>query len=308
MIERGLVFHASDGKKIAYRRAMPDSKPTAVKVIGHGMNDYGGRFEHLAAEIVKTGAAVYIPDLRGHGDTDKEENRGYLADSKGFDRVVMDLVELGDFASRQHEGAPLYYFGHSFGAVIGLVLAATHGKNFQGVILSAPPAKPDPLLDFAGGLVVAAGMRFKGARSPAHLPRNMTFGQYAKTVPGARTSMDWLTRDGKVVDAYLADPGCNFVCSYSFYRDLMTGVRKVYSEGFLNGIPKDLPVYLFCGSRDPVTGMKKGAEAMEKTLRILGLSDLEVKCYEDGRHESINETNKAEVFADIVDWFSRHIA
>lgn len=308
MIERGLVFHASDGKKIAYRKVMPKTKPTAVKVIGHGMNDHSGRFEHFALEISKTGTAVYIPDLRGHGNTDTGQNRGYLADSGGFDRVVKDLVELGDFASKEHQGVPLYYFGHSFGGLIGLVLAASYGKKFQGVILSAPPVKPDPLLDFVGGLVIAAGMKFKGARAPAYLPRNMTFGQYAKTVPNARTGMDWLTRDEQVVDAYLADPGCNFVCSYSFYRDLVAGVRKVYSEGFLKSIPRDLPIYLFSGSRDPVAGMKKGLQSMTDMFRLLGLTDLEVKCYEDGRHESINETNKSEVFSDIVDWFSRHIA
>ncbi len=308
MIVRNLVFQASDGKKISYRKVLPDSRPSAVCVIGHGMNDHGGRFEHVAMEIAKTGTAVYIPDLRGHGDTDAGVNRGYMADSDGFDRVVADIVELGDYASKQHDGAPLYYFGHSFGAAIGLVLAAVYGKNFKGMVLSAPPAKPDPLLDFAGGLVVAAGMKFKGAHAPAHLPRNMTFGQYAKTVPDAKTGMDWLTRDEKVVDAYLADPGCNFVCSYSFYRDLIAGVRKIYSDGFLKGIPGNLPVYLFYGSRDPVVGMKKGAEVMGNTLRTLGLSDLEVKCYEEGRHESINEINKAEVFSDITNWFTRHIA
>jgi alpha-beta hydrolase superfamily lysophospholipase len=308
MIERGLVFNASDGKKIAYSKVMPNSKPAAVMVIGHGMNDYGGRFELFAQEISKAGAAVYIPDLRGHGDTDPGADRGYLADRDGFNRVVKDLVELGDFASGEQEGAPLFYFGHSFGALVGLVLAANHGRKFKGVMLSAPPAKPDPVLDFFGGLVVNAGILLKGAHAPARLPRNMTFGQYAKTVPNARTDMDWLTRDEKVVDAYLADPGCNFVCSYSFYKDLISGVRKVYSEGFLKGIPADLPLYLLSGSKDPVIGMKQGAQAMEKMLRGQGLADLEVKCYEEGRHESLNETNRAEVYSDLVDWFSRHIA
>lgn len=308
MMERNLVFKASDGKKVAYRRMLPGSQARAVCVIGHGMNDHGGRFERLAMEISATGAAVYLPDLRGHGDTDPDLNRGYLADSGGFDRVVADIVELGDFARKEQGGVPLFYFGHSFGALIGLTLAASQGKRFKGVMLSAPPAKPDPLLDFAGGIVIAAGIFFKGGHAPARLPRDMTFGQYAKTVPNARTDMDWLTRDPKVVDAYRADPGCNFVCSYSFYRDLVGGIRRAYSPGFLNGIPADLPLCLLYGSCDPVVGMEKGGQAMTDTLRSLALKDFVVKCYEGGRHESINETNNAQVFSDIVDWFSGHIA
>lgn len=308
MTESGLRFEASDGKSISYLRASPKDSVKSVVLIGHGMNDYGGRFLHLAEALLPLGVAVYIPDLRGHGDTDPGENRGYLADANGFERVVEDLIELGNFAAQEQGNVPLFYFGHSFGALLGMALASVRGKYLKGVVLSAPPEKPDPMTNFFGDLIIKVGLRAKGAHAPALLPRSMTFGSYAKTVPQARTGSDWISRDQNVVDAYVADPKCNFTCSYGFYRDLMHGLKKVYSEGFLDSIPTDLPLYLFCGSKDPVIGMRAGFEKLSRQLKGLGLVDFEAKCYEGGRHESINELNREEVLGDIADWFSRHIA
>jgi len=308
MTESGLRFKASDGKEIAYLKVSPPSKARAVVVIGHGMNDYGGRFLGLAESLASIGLAVYLPDLRGHGDTDTDRNRGYLADANGFERVLDDLIELGDFAAKEQGELPLYYFGHSFGALLGMALCSVYGKYLEGVVLSAPPENPNPLLDFAGGIVVSLGKTFKGAHAPARLPRTMTFGAYAKTVRNARTGSDWISRDTKIVDAYIADPKCNFICSYSFYDDLMRGMRRVYADNFMESVPTNLPMYLFCGSKDPVIGMQAGYEKLAQNFRDLGLVDFESKCYEGGRHESLNELNRAEVLSDIGDWFLRHLA
>lgn len=301
------TFRASDGKELVYARFEPKEKARAVALIGHGMNDHKERFEKVAQELASIGVSTWIPDLRGHGDTDSGPNRGYLADRDGFERVVQDLVELGDYASKSCGGLPLFYFGHSFGALLGFALIATNGKYLDGAVLSAPPAQPAPLLDRAGGLIVQIGGLLKGWHAPGKLPNKMTFGQYAATVPNARTKFDWLSRDQSLVDAYIADSKCNFVCSYGFYRDLIHGLRKVYGEGFLDSIPPTLPLYLFCGSADPVIGMRAGFDALSQRCRRLGIIDFESKCYEGGRHESLNEINRVEVMDDIVDWFSRHI-
>jgi len=308
MTESGLKFKASDGKLIAYSRTLPPTAAKAAVVIGHGMNDHGGRFVKLAEALAEGGAAVYLPDLRGHGDTDTGPNKGYLADNDGFRRVLDDLVELGDFAAKEQGGLPLFYFGHSFGALLGMGLCSIFGKYLEGVVLSAPPEKPSALLSSAGKLVVGLGKSIKGAHAPAVLPRQMTFGTYNKTVKDARTGSDWISRDPEVVDAYLADPKCNFVCSYGFYADLMMGLDTVYAPGFLESIPGNLPIYLFCGSEDPVIGKRLGYERLIQVFKGLGIVDFEHRCYEGGRHESINELNGDEVISDIAGWFSRHIA
>lgn len=306
-LQTGLFFEASDGKKIAYRKFTPPFKAAAIVIIGHGMNEHGRRYHHLGQAFSELGCIVCIPDHRGHGDTDKAENRGFLAEQDGFARVVKDIVELGEFASREAGGLPLYYFGHSFGALVGLALCGMHGERFAGMMLSAPPEKPSPALDLGGSMVVSLGKTFKGHRSPGHLPKAMTFGAFAKTVPDARTGSDWISRDTEMVDAYVADPDCNFTCSYGFYADLMQGVRLVYSKGFLERVPQGLPLLLLAGSDDPVVGMRTGFERVVARIEALRLKDFSSICYEGGRHESHNELNRDEVLGNLSVWLARRL-
>lgn len=305
---KSIEFEASDGKKLFCRKMLPDRPVRAVALVCHGMNDHGGRYLRLGQALADLGMAVYIPDLRGHGETDPGENRGYLADKDGFERVLEDVMELCDFAAAENGNLPSFFFGHSFGGLIGMGLAGVYGKHLEGIVLSAPPQKPDLLLDVSGMMVLALGQLFRGARAPAVLPRKMTFGQYSKTVPGSTSDSDWISRDSDAIKAYLADPKCNFTCSYRFYHDLQQGIHKVYSPAFLSSWPANLPMYLFGGSLDPVMGMKEGFEKLCRLIGRLGLVDFESKCYEGGRHESLNELNAGEVLGDISDWFSRHLA
>ncbi len=307
MTAREHWFTASDGKRIAYLRRSSDGAPRAVLVVAHGMNDHSRRFLSLADTVAVLGIEVVIPDLRGHGRTDPDEHRGWLGPSGGVHRVAQDILELGESIALESGGLPLYFFGHSFGGLTGMLLLGLHGSRFSGAILSAPPAKPDPLLDFAGRIVIGNGLRFRGQKGKAHLPRAMTFGAYAKTVPGARTGSDWISRNPQVVDAYVADPDCAFTCSYGFYRDLTAAIRTVYAPGFLRRIPRDLPLYLFGGGADPVIGMKKGFDEQTARFAALGLADFRSRCYEGARHETLNETNADEVRADIAGWLAERL-
>jgi len=117
---------------------------------------------HLAEALTPIGVSVWIPDLRGHGDTDSGTNRGYLADKDGFERVVQDLIEMGNYASSCMGELPLFYFGHSFGALIGMALIATYGKYLHGAVLSSPPEKQKLFMDKIGGLMISMGGALKG--------------------------------------------------------------------------------------------------------------------------------------------------
>lgn len=307
MTERGLRFKASDGKELIYQRSRPEGSAKAALVVAHGMNDHSSRFLKIAPFLNPLGIDIVIPDLRGHGATDSGADRGYLGDRGGVPRVAQDLLELGSSVAAEDGSVPLYYFGHSFGAAVGLALMGVHGKEFAGAVLSAPPEQPAPALDAAGAAVIALGRLFKGARGAARLPRAMTFGQYAKTVPDAKTGSDWISRDAAAVAAYVADPDCAFTCSYGFYGDLTKALRMIYAPGFLEQIPVALPLYLFAGSADPVIGMRAGFDTLVRRLKGLGLEDFEARCYEGGRHESLNETNAAEVLEDLAAWFAKRL-
>ena len=69
----------------------------------------------------------------------------------------------------------------------------------------------------------------------------------------------------------------------------------------------DTPIYLFSGACDPVGGNTKGVKKVYGYFKDRGTRDLTLKFYPGGRHEMLNETNRAEVYADVLAWLEAHV-
>lgn len=52
---------------------------------------------------------------------------------------------------------------------------------------------------------------------------------------------------------------------------------------------------------DPVGGTR-GLNALSRAYQATGHSDMTLNIYPDGRHEMLNEINRDEVTANILDW------
>jgi alpha-beta hydrolase superfamily lysophospholipase len=50
----------------------------------------------------------------------------------------------------------------------------------------------------------------------------------------------------------------------------------------------------------------KSVRQLIKLYHALGVKDLQFKFYDGGRHEMLNEINREEVTADIVQWLNAH--
>ena len=48
-------------------------------------------------------------------------------------------------------------------------------------------------------------------------------------------------------------------------------------------------------------------QAWLDAMRAAGIQDVTLKLYRGGRHEIINETNRAEVYEDILTWCNGHV-
>jgi alpha-beta hydrolase superfamily lysophospholipase len=70
-------------------------------------------------------------------------------------------------------------------------------------------------------------------------------------------------------------------------------------------IPHDLPLYVAVGSKDPVNSGLTLLWALVDRFRDAHLNDVTVRVYDDGRHEILNEINRAEVIDDLLQWLRR---
>jgi hypothetical protein len=65
---------------------------------------------------------------------------------------------------------------------------------------------------------------------------------------------------------------------------------------------------MISGSMDPVGDYSKGVNEVYKKLKKSGHKNVTLKLYEDARHEILNETNREEVYSDIIAWLDERVA
>ena len=67
-----------------------------------------------------------------------------------------------------------------------------------------------------------------------------------------------------------------------------------------------MPILLIGGSKDPVSNFGKGLQSLFEKYKKAGLN-VTLKMYEDARHEVLNETNKQEVYTELLNFFKSNI-
>ena len=309
----------NDGARLYLRRWKTGAAPKAVVHIVHGMAEHSGRYDRLARRLGREGIEVWAADQRGHGKTantdinepDRGGVLGHCADWDGFARVCSDVDAINRAVMKEYPEVPVFLFGHSWGSFI----SQSYIENFEGrpgrngenpvtlagCILSGTKGPGDAKVKM-GALVIGLLSATIGERNGSKIVKALADGPYNKAFKPNRTGFDWLSRDEKEVDAYIADPCCGFLCSTGFYRDTARALKRIHLPVEMDGIRKELPVYIISGSADPVGNMGVSPAALAVAYRHKEIKDLETVLYPDARHELLNETNREEVQESLVSW------
>jgi alpha-beta hydrolase superfamily lysophospholipase len=173
--------------------------------------------------------------------------------------------------------------------------------HLKGVILSGTSGESGFMVKM-GKMVSKLLASIKGKEAPCKLLDNMSFGKFNQAFKPNRTQFDWLSRDEAEVDKYINDPYCGAVFSTQFFNDMVSGVDYNNQQENIAKISKELPIYLIAGSLDPVGANGEGVKKVFSDYQKAGIKDVEIKIYPEARHEILNETNKLEVYEDILNW------
>jgi alpha-beta hydrolase superfamily lysophospholipase len=291
-------LRTDDGQSLLARRWLPEGRPRAVVQLAHGLAEHSARYARLAAALNAAGYTVYANDHRGHGPKAAPADLGHFADDGGWGKVVGDFWTMNRLIAKEQPGVPIIFLGHSLGSFLGQDFVAEHSDALAGAVYSGSSGKP-PAIATLGRLIARAERLRLGKRGKSQLLGQMWFGAYNKPFAPARTEFDWLTRDEKEVDAYVADPYCGFPFSTQLAIDVLDALPSLTSPQSLARIRKDLPIYVFSGERDPVGANIQG---LIDALKGAGFTRLTARIYPGARHETLNETNREEVTRDLIDW------
>ncbi|HUO11185.1 MAG TPA: alpha/beta fold hydrolase [Caulobacteraceae bacterium] len=276
IVEQRFRYEGADGTGLAGFRWNPPGRAKAVIQLAHGAGEHAGRYMEPLRPLIEAGYLVYAADHRGHGHTSGMSHLGDFGPG-GAAAVVNDMAVLMRRIRDDHPGLPRILLGHSMGAMLSQAWLLDHSEMIDALILSGTagpsPIRPDSL-------------------NAAFAPE--------------RTPYDWLSRDEAEVDKYIADPFCGIRFTPESQASFMTLRERPIDAAALAKVKHGLPIYIFVGDADPVNARLQRLMPLVDAYRAAGL-EVTLKVYEGGRHEMLNETNRAEVVADLKAWLDKTV-
>jgi alpha-beta hydrolase superfamily lysophospholipase len=288
----------------------PANKNTPLKgviQISHGVGEHAGRYQPIAKILQREGYEVYANDHRIHGKSAKNDAfLGFYDGDDYFSDALNDMRHLTDIIKKEHPNKKIILFGHSMGSLLSREYATKYGGDLEALILSGTANFMKGLGSF--GLLSAQFLgKLNGKHRSNEFLKKLFFTQFNKKFKPNRTKVDWISSDENQVDLFEADPLRIEDFSLSVFLDLLKGSKKVNQVSTFKNTPKDLPLFIFSGDKDPVGEMGKGVEKVTNKYQKSGIKDITLKLYKGGRHEMLNEVNKNEVEQDVINWLNEKI-
>lgn len=243
--------------------------------IVHGFGEHSERYEWVGTQLAAAGYAVRACDLRGHG-----RSPGRRAYVKSFGEYLRDVDALVTWAREEHPRKKLFVLGHSMGGGVAALHAVTRPGAADGYVLSGAAATKE-----------AEGWRAK------------LFGVLARVAPRVRLGRlkaDAISRDPEVVEAYKTDP---LVYRGRMYLGLVGAAMRAAHRITDGAQWCEAPVLILHGEADSLVD----ASASEALYERWGFEDKTLKVYPGLYHEILNEPEREEVLAEIVEWLDARV-
>ena len=294
-------YDSKGAGKIHACRWTPEGQPKAVVQIVHGIAEFVERYDDFANFLTGHDIAVVGEDHMGHGQSINGDGiQGYF--HGGWFTAIEDTMQLMRDTMEAYPGVPYILFGHSMGSFMArTILCKYPASGIHAAIICGTGWQPSFALP-ALIKVVEGICKKTGETNPNETLQGMVFGSYNKKVEHPRTPFDWLTRDAKIVDDYIAHPLCGFTASCGLLREMLKGIHYIQQKNNLAAMNKDLPVFFIAGGDDPVGPYGKGVQKCADTFVSVGMTDVKTKIYPLCRHEILNEINREEVYEDVLRW------
>ena len=287
-------FESFDGKKVPY--LFFESKRYKYKnniVIFHGMTEPIDRYAEFGEFLASNGYNVFVMEIRGHGEL-KDSEIGDFGKG-GIKSVFKDIDSFFKKVLSKVGATPnnTTILGHSMGSLIGTEWGIRN--KYKYFILSGFPLKSQ---------LIAIGGNFATFLEKAIFRKVSAFNKISEkwnaNFEPNKTKFDWLTRDETENKKYENNELCGYSVTPKFYSGIFSTI------GFINRNYKKLDEYArilaIYGTDDKVIDIpyiNQIFNTLRKKKRRINI--LENK---NGRHESLNETNKYEIYDEILKWLN----
>ena len=263
-------------------------------VIFHGVTEPIDRYEEFGKFLSANGYNVFVPEIRGHGELKTSEVCEF--GKEGIKAVFEDinLFFKKELMPKGIKAENTTIFGHSMGSLIGMKWVIEN--NYKYFILSGFPFQKKLSVFFGKMLTGMEKLLFFKKKSFM----NKEFKKYNDNFKPNLTKFDWLTRDENEVKKYEESEFCGYPISPGVFNGI------VGMMGFINRnykkVRNDANMLVIYGTEDKAMDI----EYVNKMLETLKKKKRRINVLENkkGRHESLNEINKYEIYDEILKWLN----
>ena len=274
-------------------------KPKGILQIVHGSKEHISRYKDFIEYLNKNQITVVAMDLRGHGEFSYENNTlGNMGEGDIQKLVVDDVEELSKLISKEYKGIPYTIFGHSMGSFIVRRYAQRY-NSADKYIFCGTNHQPKVMSIAALGIIKIT-KALKGKDSNNKLLDDMSYKTFGKKFKNKEGS--WMTSDPKQQpsedDKLFGFPFDNktFEAMLQWSNDI-SKTKNIKSHD-------DKPTLFTAGDNDPVGNFGKGVKSAFNKYSKHN-NNVEIKIYENMRHEILNEKGNEEVYKDLKDFILR---
>jgi alpha-beta hydrolase superfamily lysophospholipase len=297
---KSFTLSSEDGFTIpCYEWEIPNPKGF-VQII-HGMGEHAGRYDWAANQLNKAGYHVIANDQRGHGRAIKEIS-GEMGED-GWIKSIKDAYKVNSFIRDISVNPKIFLLGHSMGSSLAIHYACLYGNSIDSLILSGPPGFISGFQSFITRCILKFEAFTVGKGKKSKLMQQILFGKPNEDFETSdSTGFESLSRDKELVSKYVLDDQCGFVLTIDSLSKMFEGMRLSQRQHMLMRIPSSLSINIIAGEDDPIHRKGVGILAMMQKYEKVGLRRVHLETYPGARHELLNETNKNQVIANLVNW------
>ena len=274
--ESSYITH--DGIKLYLQAWMPEN-PKASLLLVHGLGEHSGRYAEFALKLVEAGVAVFTFDGRGHGKSADGKATAFFESAEDY---LKDIEVLYSKGKNYIPGKPTFILGHSMGGGMVAAMLLKNNLEVSGVILSSPAIQE---ADGTPKLLIAVG--------------NLV-SKLAPKLKVLKLDIDGISRIPEEVKKYREDP-----LVYQENVPARTGAEVLGLMKFVqeNAAQFSSPILLIHGDADRLTNYKGSQLLYEKASS----QDKTLKIFPGGYHELLNDLDKDEATAIILNWILERV-
>lgn len=287
--------------KLFYTLYEPETIKATLLIV-HGMQEHSGRYADFARFLTTHGIAVVAYDHTGHGKTAQSyEEMGFFLGKNPREQVVLDAENVASYLEKKYPYVPHFVLGHSMGSFITRCLLQQAHTRFDGAIIVGTGGK------IPGIKVGKALMSLLNLVAPKHKNRfiNKAFSKASNSKfkkEGNFHHSNWLSVNEENRKAFLEDELCGVPFTHNGFNTLISLNIDATKRNWALPLSKKFPMLFVSGEHDPIGDFSKGVIKTVDNLKKDGFQNVSLKIYPNMRHEILNETNKQDVYDEILKW------